>query len=141
MPQTFINKLLLKKQALYLLQEAGLREVAEGDIDIHAARKIALWRQSSGAEVYLFALLTTASRGMARHYLPQIGLQPGLSTIHSAKGVQALPELSTAYQAYLDCYSGEDLSLAKEPGMERSAIQARQRLLADFFFLPLKLLQ
>ena len=135
MPQTFINKLLLKKRALYLLQEAGLREVAEGDIDIHAARKIALWRQSSGAEVYLFALLTTASRGMARHYLPQIGLQPGLSTIHSAKGVQALPELSTAYQAYLECYPGEALSLVNEPGMATATIQARQALLADLFFL------
>ena len=135
MPQTFINKLLLKKQALYLLQEAGLREVAEGDIDIHAARKIALWRQSSGAEVYLFALLTTASRRMARHYLPQMRLQPGLSTIHSAKGEQALPELSTAYQAYLECYPGEALSLANEPGMATAAIQARQTLLADLFFL------
>ncbi|MDH3545046.1 MAG: alpha-amylase family glycosyl hydrolase, partial [Desulfuromonadales bacterium] len=135
MPHTFINKLLLKKQALHLLQEAGLREVAEGDIDIHAARKIALWRQSSGAEVYLFALLTTASRGMARHYLPQIGLQPGLSKIHSAKGVQALPELSTAYQAYLECYPGEALSLVNEPGMATTTIQARQALLADLFFL------
>jgi glycosidase len=135
MPQTFTIKLLLKKQALSLLQEAGLREIAEGDIDIHAARKIALWRQSSGAEVYLFALLTTASREMAQHYLPQMGLQPGLSTIHSAKGELALPELSTAYQAYLECYPGEALSLVNQPGMATAAIQARQALLADLFFL------
>ena len=72
---------------------------------------------------------------MARHYLPQMRLQPGLSTIHSAKGEQALPELSTAYQAYLECYPGEALSLANEPGMATAAIQARQTLLADLFFL------
>ncbi len=135
MSPIFSNKLLLKKQTLYLLRQAGLSEVAEGNIDIHAARRIALWRQSSGAEVYLFALLTTACREMARHYLSQLDLQPGLSRIHSAKGEHALPELSTAYQAYLDCYPGEALSLVNEPGMATSAIQARQTLLADLFFL------
>ncbi len=135
MPRTFRNKLLLKKPTLYRLRQAGLREVAEGDIDIHAARKIALWRQSSGAEVYLFALLTTASREIARHYLTQLDLHPGLSTVHSAKGEQTLLQLSTAYQAYLDCYPGEALSLANEPGMATAAIQARQTLIADLFFL------
>jgi len=135
MSQTFSNKLLLNKQTLSLLRQAGLKEVAEGAIDIHAARKIALWRQSSGAEVYLFALLTTASREIARHYLTQLDLQPGLSTVHSAKGEQTLPELSTAYQAYLDYYPGEALILVNEPGMATAAIQARQTLLADLFFL------
>jgi glycosidase len=135
MSQTFRNKLLLKKQALYLLGQAGLREIAEGDIDIHAARRIALWRQSSGAGVYLFALLTTACRAMARHYLTLLDLQPGLSAIHSAKGEKALPELSAAYQAYLDCYPGEALDQVSEPGMATAAIQARQTLLADLFFL------
>ena len=135
MPQNFANRLLLSRQAIYLLRQAGLKELAEGDIDIHAARKIALWRQSSGAEIYLFSLLTTASRAIARDYFTQLDLQPGLSTVALAGNQHALSELTTANHSYLDCYPGEDLSAAIEPGMTASSIQTRQQLLADFFFL------
>ncbi len=92
-----VNRLLLHKQALVPVAKSRFKEVAEGGIDIHAARRIALWRQSSGAEVYLFALLTTASREIARHYLLKLGLQPGLSTIHLSGAQHALPGLATAY--------------------------------------------
>ncbi len=135
MSRVLVNKLLLHKQALDLLQQAGLREVAKGEIDIQAARKIALCRQSSGAEVYLFALLSTATRETARHYLVDQNWQPGLATLHVAGEQHSLPELAIAYKDYLDCYPGEELCAASEPGMAEAVIQTRQSLLANLFLL------
>jgi glycosidase len=135
MSQSLDKKLLLNRYAFYQLHKAGRRELTEDLHDISAARNFALWHQSSGAEVYLFTLLTAAARQMARHYLVQLDLQPGLDTVDLAGTTHALPELHTAYRAFLHCYPRKELENASAPVATTAEILSRQRLLAEIFIL------
>ncbi|MDH3453818.1 MAG: alpha-amylase family glycosyl hydrolase, partial [Desulfuromonadales bacterium] len=129
------KKLLLNRQALQQLRLAGLSELAEGMPDINAARKFAFWRHSSGAEVYLLTLLTAASRQVALHYFTQLKLQPGLAELKLGGTRHALPELGTAYRAFLHCYPRAELAKASGAGNTEAEGLARQRLLAELFIL------
>ncbi|MGK2904918.1 MAG: alpha-amylase family glycosyl hydrolase [Desulfuromonadales bacterium] len=135
MPRPLDKKLLLNRQALNQLRQAGLHELADGITDIHVARKFAHWRGTSGAEVYLLTLLIAASRQVALHYFDQLNLQPGLSEINVAGAVHHLPELGRAYRDFLRCYPREELAKASEPGMSAAETLTRQRLLAEIFIL------
>lgn len=135
MYQPLDKQMLLNRHTLHQLYKAGLRELTENPLDINAARNFALWHQSSGAEVYLFSLLTAAARWMAQHYFVQLGLQPGLDKIDLAGTTHSLPELHTAYRAFLHCYPRKDLANANEPGATEAETLSRQRLLAEIFVL------
>jgi glycosidase len=135
MPLPFDKKLLINRRALKRLQQAGLSELADGLPDINAARKLALWRQTSGAEVYLLTLLIAASRQLARHYFTHLSLQPGLDEIKLAGTSYPLPKLSTAYREFLHCYPSQELANAVEPAATEAKMVARQRLLAEIFIL------
>ena len=129
------KKLLLNRQVLHQLQQAGLGELADEMPDINAARKFAFWRHSSGAEIYLLTLLTAASRQVALHYFTQLKLQPGLGEIKLGGTRHSLPELGTAYRAFLHCYPRPELAKASAAGASAVETVARQRLLAELFIL------
>jgi glycosidase len=129
------KKLLLNRQTLHRLQQAGREELTKELSDIHAARHFAHWHQSSGTEVYLLTLLVAAARQMSMHYFIQTGLRPDLDKLELAGTTHPLPELGTAYHLFLHCYPREDLAKAKKPGATATKTQLRQRLLAEIFIL------
>ncbi len=135
MSQSLDKKLLLNRHTRHQLYKAGRKELTEELHDVNAARNLALWHQSSGAETYLFTLLTAAARQMARHYFVQLGLQPGLDTVDLAGTTYDLPGLSTAYRAFLHCYPGKELENARAPGATAAEVLSRQCLLAELFVL------
>jgi len=135
MPLPFDKRLLLNRNALHQLQQSGLHELADGMPDINAARKFALWHRTSGAEVYMFTLLTAASRHVALHYFAQLDLHPGLNEIKLAGITHSLPELKTAYHEFLHCYPREDLASANSEDTTGAEALKRQRLLAEMFIL------
>ncbi|MBW2690975.1 MAG: alpha-amylase, partial [Deltaproteobacteria bacterium] len=135
MSQPLDKKLLLNRRSIHQLHKAGRRELTENLLDINAARDFALWHQSSGAEVYLFSLLTAAARRMAQHYFARLDLQPGLDKVDLAGTRHPLPELNKAYHAFLHCYPGKDLTKATDPGATEVENLSRQCLLAELFVL------
>ena len=135
MLQSLDKKPLLNRHALRQLQQAGLSELAEDLPDINAARKFAHWREASGIEVYLFTLLTAATRQMGLCYFTQLSMLPGLDRIDLAGTKHSLPNLVTAYREFLNCYPREELSIANDPGAAATGILARQRLLVEIFVL------
>ncbi len=139
MPHSFDKKLLLNRNALNRLQQAGLGALVADPCEISAARKLALWRQGSGAELYLFSLLTAATRHMALLYFVQTALQPALDRITVADRPYPLPQLGTAYQEFLHCYPCEELTSARKPGEDPEKGRARQRVLAEMFVLEVML--
>ncbi|MGW8312081.1 MAG: alpha-amylase family glycosyl hydrolase [Desulfuromonadales bacterium] len=135
MPHAIDYKLLLNRQAYDLLHQEELASLTEDLRDINTARKLALWRRCSGADIYLLSLLLAASRLTALRYFEQILLQPKLDSISLAGSSHPLPELASAYRVFLDCYPRKDLARACNPGMAQAEKQARQRLLAELFVL------
>ncbi len=135
MPQAPDNRLLLNRQALLELRQAGLKNTAENPINLTAARKIALWRQSDGIDLYLFSLLITAFRALSQRYFIHLELEPDLSSINCAGTKQDMPELQTAFLATSTCYPRKDVESATAPGMLATNIKSRQQLLADLFIL------
>ncbi len=135
MSLTLDKKPLLNRFTLQQLQKAGLSELADDLLDINPARKFALWRQGSGAEVYLLTLLTAAARQMALRYFAQLDLRPGIDKIDLAGTAHSVPELGTAYREFLHCYPREDLKIANVSSANTAEVLARQRLLAEIFIL------
>jgi glycosidase len=139
MPRSFDKQLLLNRHALIRLQQAGMGALAADPCEISAARKLALWRQGSGAELYLFSLLTAATRQMALHYFVRTALQPSLDRVTVAGRPYPLPQLGTAYREFLYCYPREELTIARKPGEGPEKGRCRQRVLAELFLLEVML--
>ena len=131
MSPTLDHKLILNRKALDGLHQAGLSDRAVELIDITAARKLALWRQGSGTDLYLLALVIAASRQVALCYFGNAELQPTTDRVVQAGQSHNLPELGTAYRVFLDCYPREELQPASKPEATAAAELSRLRLLAE----------
>ena len=129
------HKLILNRQALHRLYQAGLSDLAVELNDINAARRLALWRKSSGADLYLLALMTAASRQVALRYFGEADLQPASDRVVLAGQAHLLPELRMAYRTFLDCYPREELQPATKPGATATTSLCRLRLLAEIHIL------
>ena len=135
MSQRLDNKLLLNRHALQQLQRAGLAELGQGLPDINAAHQFALWNKKSGAEVYLFALLNSATRQTALHYFSRLGLRPGIAMVKVADQSHSAPELAGVYRLFPELYPNQKLEQAKEPDDKPSRKAPRLQLLAELFLL------
>src|SRR5210317_208249 len=135
MSQRLDNKLLLNRHALQQLQKDGLAELGQGLPDINAAHRFALWNKRSGAEVYLFALLNSATRQTALHYFSRLGLRPGVGMVKVAEQRHSAPELAGIYRLFPEFYPNQKLEQAKEPDDKPSRKVARLQLLAELFLL------
>jgi hypothetical protein len=135
MSQRLDNKLLLNRHALQQLQRAGLAELGQGLPDISAAHRFALWNKRSGAEVYLFALLNSATRQTALHYFSRLGLRPGIDMVKVADQRHSAPELAGIYRLFPEFYPNQKLEQAKEPDDKPSRKVPRLQLLAELFLL------
>ncbi len=135
MSQRLDNKLLLNRRFLQQLQRAGLAELAQGLSDINAARRFAMWHKKSGVDVYLFALLNSATRQTALHYFSRLGLHPGVDLVKIAGRSHAVPELTKIYRLFPELYPNRKLNQAKEPDNTPSRRASRLRLLAELFLL------
>ena len=135
MSQRLDNKLLLNRHSQQQLQKAGLAELARGLRDINAARRFALWNNKSGADIYLFALLNSATRRTALHYFARLGLHPGVALVKIAGRSHATPELTEIYRLFPEHYPNRKLNQAKQPDETPSRKASRLRLLAELFLL------
>ena len=135
MSQRLDNKLLLNRHALQQLQRDGLAELGRGLPDINAAHRFALWNKKSGAEVYLFALLNSATRQTALHYFSLLGLRPGVGMVKIADQRHSAPELARIYRLFPEFYPNQELEQAKKPDDKPSRKEPRLRLLAELFLL------
>jgi glycosidase len=129
------HTLILNRAALDALHQAGLNDLAVELNDINAARKLALWRRSSGTDLYLLALMTAASRQVALRYFGEANLKPANDRVLLAGQAHLLPELGSAYRDFLDCYPREALHPARQPGATAAAGLSRLRLLAEIHVL------
>ena len=99
------NKLLLNRRFQEQLHRAGLADLGQGLGDINAARRFALWHKTSGAEVYLFALLNSAIRLTALHYFTRLGLRPAADLVTLAGRNHGVPGLAGIYRHHCRDYS------------------------------------
>ena len=129
------NKLLLNRHSLQELQRAGLAELGQGLPDINAARRFALWGKKSGSEIYLFALLNSATRQTALHYFSRLGLHPGVDRVKIADQSHSAPELTGVYRLFPELYPNRKLNQAKVPDDKPSRKAPRLQLLAELFLL------
>jgi glycosidase len=135
MPQPLDKKLILNRHTFRQLQEAGLKSLCDNLPDIKAARQLALWRNGSGAEIYLLVLLTAATRQIVSHFFAQMELQPGHNKVDLSGTTHSLPGLDAAYSAYLNCYPRDDLAMATRDGISATETVSRRGLLAELFVL------
>ena len=129
------NKLLLNRRSLQQLQRAGLAELGQGLGDINAARRFALWHNKSGADVYLFALLNSATRLTALHYFSRLNLRPEADLVKLAGRSHGVPGLDAIYRLFPECYPDRELEQAKVRDDSPSGQASRLRLLAELFLL------
>jgi glycosidase len=135
MSQNIDKRLILNRRSIQELHRAGLAELTGTLHDISAARKLALWHQVSGADVYLLILLIAAARQICGHYFSLLQLEPDLDRLKLASTNHSLPELGTAYRAFLEHYPREDLTRAIDSGTTEERVSSRRHLLTDFFIL------
>ncbi len=135
MPRPLDLKLLLNRKSLHGLRQAGLGDQAIELSNINAARRIALWRRSSGTDLYLLALMTAASRQVAMRYFAAADLQPDIDRVVLAGQAHHLPELGTTYRAFLKCYPREELQPARNAAATAASRSSRLRLLAELHVL------
>jgi glycosidase len=135
MSQPLNNRLLLNRQTLHQIKLAGQEPLAKGVPDLKVARDFALWHQGSGAELYLFALITAATREIARSYLEQLRIQADLDKVVPDDSTQLMREFEAACTAFLHCYPTAAWSEALAPGAGNAARAPRWQLLAELFVL------
>ncbi|MGD9019070.1 MAG: hypothetical protein PVF84_02400, partial [Desulfuromonadales bacterium] len=135
MSRRFHKKLLLNRRSQQQLQGVGLAELGRGLDDINAARRFGLWHKKPGAEVYLFALLNSATRLTALHYFSCLGLRPAADQIKLAGKNHGVPGLTAIYRLFPECYPSRELEQAKQQGQTPSGKASRLQLLAELYLL------
>ncbi len=135
MSRRFHKKLLLNRRSQQQLQGVGLAELGRGLDDINAARRFGLWHKKPGADVYLFALLNSATRLTALHYFSRLGLRPAADQIKLAGKSHGVPGLTGIYRLFPECYPSRELEQAKQQGETPSGKASRLQLLAELYLL------
>ena len=131
------SRLLLNREYVQKLTEAGLAVLFEKALSLAAARRLAHWHGTNGTECYLWTLVLAAMRQMIGCYFEQRRFRAEHDAVVVNGQSRAFPSFDRLCRAFAEHYPRPDLITAES--LESAAESVRRQLSCELFLLAVQL--